>query len=57
MRAHCEDPLDEISYSKSVPQAPTNLTSTDWRNLADEWNLALYMNSGLTNSNASRDRI
>jgi len=57
MRAHCEDPLDEVSYSRSVPDAPTNAASTDWRNLADEWNLALYMNSGLSNANASRDRI
>lgn len=57
MRAHCEDPLDEASYSRHFPEAPNNNTSGDWRNLADEWNLALYLNSGLVNANASRDRI
>ncbi|KAM7209173.1 hypothetical protein V8F20_000511 [Naviculisporaceae sp. PSN 640] len=57
MRAHCEDPLDDANYSRRFPKAPNNNTSGDWRNLADEWNLALYLNSGLTNANASRDRI
>ncbi|KAK3325480.1 hypothetical protein B0H66DRAFT_125301 [Apodospora peruviana] len=57
MRAHCEDPLDPVSYAKSSPDAPSNFTSTDWRNLADGWNLALFMNSGANNANASRDRI
>ncbi|KAK4219288.1 hypothetical protein QBC37DRAFT_469498 [Rhypophila decipiens] len=57
LRAHCEDDSDEASYQKHGPHMDPNQTSRDWRNLADEWNLALYLNSGLVNANASRDRI
>ncbi|KAK3327802.1 hypothetical protein B0T19DRAFT_174293 [Cercophora scortea] len=57
MSAYCEDPNDPVSYLRSVPGAPSNHTSTDWRWLADEWQLSLYLNSGMSNANASRDRI
>ncbi|KAK3945909.1 hypothetical protein QBC46DRAFT_402992 [Diplogelasinospora grovesii] len=57
MRAHCEDKGDLTSYLNSVPDAPANSTSADWRNLADEWHFALDINSGYSNGNASRDRM
>lgn len=56
MSANCEDESDPVSYRKSVPDAVES-DEADWKWLADAWQLAIYMNSGLTTLNASRDRI
>lgn len=56
MSANCEDEHDPVSYRKSVPDAVES-DESDWKWLAEAWQLAIYMNSGLTTLNASRDRI
>lgn len=56
MSANCEDEHDPVSYRKSVPGA-VELDESDWKWLAQSWQLAIYMNSGLTTLNSSRDRI
>ncbi|KAK3351054.1 hypothetical protein B0H65DRAFT_107185 [Neurospora tetraspora] len=56
MSANCEDEHDLVSYRKSVPDAVES-DEADWKWLAQSWQLAIYMNSGLTTLNASRDRI
>jgi len=57
MLAHCDDENDEDSYLHSVPDAPEAFPQRDWKDLVDAWQLSLFMNAGLTNSNASRDLI
>ncbi|KAK0635623.1 hypothetical protein B0T17DRAFT_624359 [Bombardia bombarda] len=58
MRAHCEDPDDSVAYMRSVPNAPNpGMPQHDWRDVADEWGLALYMDSGSLDGQASKDRI
>ncbi|KAK3403451.1 hypothetical protein B0T20DRAFT_26634 [Sordaria brevicollis] len=56
MTANCEDERDAVSYRKSVLDAEEH-DQSDWKWLADAWQLAIYMNSGLKTRNASRDRI
>ncbi|KAL0465503.1 hypothetical protein QR685DRAFT_131227 [Neurospora intermedia] len=56
MSVNCEDEHDPVSYRKSVPGA-VELDESDWKWLAQSWQLAIYMNSGLTTLNSSRDRI
>ncbi|TVY73150.1 hypothetical protein LSUE1_G006034 [Lachnellula suecica] len=55
LEALCEDPTDKMAYSKSTTDAPT-VKSTDWRNVAAGWMLAVSLNTGITNSNASTSR-
>lgn len=56
LASHCEDPNDDMAYLRSVPDAPTD-RSTDWRNLAQEWALAMSMNGGISDSNTSTARL
>ncbi|KAI1270373.1 hypothetical protein F5Y18DRAFT_421866 [Xylariaceae sp. FL1019] len=59
MRAHCEDPEDANAYSRIHPEdtAAVPIPSGDWKNLANEWTLAINLNAGTSNSNASNARI
>ncbi|KAI0156766.1 hypothetical protein GGR57DRAFT_70286 [Xylariaceae sp. FL1272] len=59
MRAHCEDPEDANAYKRVHPEdtAAIPVPSGDWKNLAREWTLAINLNAGLSNSNASNARI
>jgi hypothetical protein len=53
---HTEDESDDMAYSRSTPDAPS-VRNSDWRNVASQWMLSTSMNAGLTNSNASINRI
>ncbi|KAI0908597.1 hypothetical protein F4823DRAFT_486009 [Ustulina deusta] len=55
MKARCEDPDDLNAYGR-VSESGTSLApvpSRDWRNMADEWQLAINLNGGAQNNNAS----
>lgn len=52
----CEDPNDDQAYIRSVENAPV-IKSTDWRNVASEWALALSLNDGTVNANSSTARL
>ncbi|KAH8805016.1 hypothetical protein F5884DRAFT_439238 [Xylogone sp. PMI_703] len=52
LESHCEDPKDHMAYSRSVSDAPI-IWNTDWRNVEQEWTLALSFNDGISNANAS----
>lgn len=52
----CEDPNDEIAYSKSVDPHPETL-QPDYRNIISDWALSLSLNSGVSNDNASISRL
>jgi hypothetical protein len=45
-----------MSYSKSVPDPPTNI-QVDFKEVMVDWMFAMSMNTGITNSNASISRI
>lgn len=56
LESHCEDPSDKVAYNRSTPAAPSPL-STDYRNVASQWLLALSLNTGISNANASSSRL
>ncbi len=56
MQSNCDDPADDDRYDRTYPDAPTD-PSHDWKNLANEWRLAIDLNGGLTKNNASNARI
>lgn len=45
-----------MAYDKSVPNVSLTY-NTDWRNVAQEWMLALSLNTGLSNGNSSTSRM
>ncbi|KAI1303487.1 hypothetical protein F5Y03DRAFT_186901 [Xylaria venustula] len=55
MKARCEDPSDKNAYEQAYPEAKNlaPIPSKDWWNLMNEWQLAIDLNGGSTNSNAS----
>ncbi|KAF4632719.1 hypothetical protein G7Y89_g5404 [Cudoniella acicularis] len=57
LESHCEDPDDPMAYSKSVQGAPSNIHSNDYRNVASQAILALSLNTGISNANASNARL
>ncbi|KAK5629044.1 hypothetical protein RRF57_004759 [Xylaria bambusicola] len=59
MKARCEDPNDKNSYIRTVPEgtSSTPILSVDWVNTADEWRLAINLNGGTQNNNASNAHI
>ncbi|KAI1424132.1 hypothetical protein F5Y12DRAFT_472510 [Xylaria sp. FL1777] len=59
MEARCEDPNDQNAFERVSPEG-TNLApmpSGDWLNMANEWQLAIDLNGGAQNSNASNARV
>jgi hypothetical protein len=56
LEANCEDPLDNMAYDKSLPAAPVTRWP-DWKNVGSEWLLALALNTGISNANASNARL
>jgi hypothetical protein len=62
LESHCEDDSDKLAYIKSTPTAPLpgqqNFKfSTDYRNVGSQWQLALSLNTGISNANASSSRL
>ncbi|GAP84675.1 hypothetical protein SAMD00023353_1102160 [Rosellinia necatrix] len=57
MKAHCEDVSDPNAYWRTNPSPGPPEPSGDWRGLAKEWGLAINLNGGTQNNNASNARI
>lgn len=53
---NCEDPNDEIAYSKSVDPHP-EVVQPDFRNIVSQWAFTLSLNTGVSNGNASISRL
>ncbi|KAG5979286.1 hypothetical protein E4U55_005339 [Claviceps digitariae] len=54
MRAICEDPQDVNAYYRSYPQGQTwPPPAKDWKSVAQLWRLALDLNGGTRNNNAT----
>lgn len=59
MKARCEDPDDLNAYGR-VSESGTSLApvpSRDWRNMADEWQLAINLNGAYKTSRARSLRL
>ncbi|TAQ87051.1 hypothetical protein B7494_g4637 [Chlorociboria aeruginascens] len=56
LQSHCEDPEDTMAYSKSVLDAPIS-RNKDYAAVISQWALALSLNTGITNANASIARL
>lgn len=57
LESHCEDPADGTAYNRSRPNAPNRIVQPDWSRVAAEWALALALNDGIDNANASSARL
>ena len=57
MESHCDDAHNELAYSKSEPKANSGIYNQDWVNVASEWALALSMDAGITDGDASNVRL
>lgn len=57
LNSHCDDPKNALAYSKSQPKAPEGFISADWSPIATEWALALSLNAGITDGDASNARL
>ncbi|KAG6009018.1 hypothetical protein E4U21_003349 [Claviceps maximensis] len=57
MRAICEDPLDTNAYYRSYSHAQQwPAPAKDWKSVAQVWRLALDLNGGTRNNNATNAR-
>lgn len=56
LKTTCNDPNDDMIYSKSEPDPPTNI-QTDFRDILTDWVYSMSLNTGVSNGNASIGRI
>lgn len=56
LTARCNDSNNPLAYDKSVQNAVTSWNK-DWRNVAQDWILAMSLNTGLSNANSSTARL
>lgn len=57
LESHCEQANDKMAYNRSVDNAPLSPMQADYRNVGSQWLLALALNTGITNANASSGRL
>lgn len=57
LNSHCEDPTDSLAYAKSEPKAPNGMWISDWRTVASQWALAISLNAGIFDGDASNARL
>ncbi|KAL2054644.1 hypothetical protein ABVK25_004947 [Lepraria finkii] len=46
LTSNCEDPDDELPYSRSHPDATSGVTNQDWRDVAAQWAVSTSLNGG-----------
>ncbi|KAJ5107542.1 hypothetical protein N7456_004217 [Penicillium angulare] len=57
LSTHCEDTFNDLQYNRHDPSFIEGEWSSDWKNVATEWANALSLGSGITNSQASNERL
>lgn len=58
LSVHCDnDRENTIPYLESEPLAPLSVWNKDWKDVGSQWALALALNDGISNSNASISRL
>ena len=53
----CNDPMDELAYSRTVPNATDGVWIPDWAAVGTEWGEAISLGVGVSNGNASNARL
>ncbi|KAJ5714097.1 uncharacterized protein N7483_011278 [Penicillium malachiteum] len=54
---NCEDSSNKLQYDKQVSNFVEGDWSSDWKNVANDWATALNLGSGITDSDASNERL
>lgn len=57
LSSKCEDPDDDLAYSRYHPEATSGVTSQDWRDVAAQWAVSMSLNGGISDSQASIARL
>ena len=57
MTARCNDPNDHLAYHRSHPSATTGVTNSNWTVGAGRWAVAVSLNAGITDNQASNARL
>lgn len=57
LTSNCEDPDDEMAYSKSHPDATSGITNQDWRDVAAQWAVSTSLSGGVSDDEASNARL
>ncbi len=57
MYTHCEDSHNRLAYGRSQPSATSGVYNKGWRDVAAQWGIALSLNAGVTDGQASNARL
>ena len=57
IQTHCEDTDNRLTYSKSHPEAKSGIYIQNWRDVAAQWAIALSLNAGINDGQASNARL
>ncbi|KAK3176118.1 hypothetical protein OEA41_007440 [Lepraria neglecta] len=57
LTSNCEDPDDELAYSRSHPDATSGVTNQNWRDVAAQWAVSTSLNGGVSDDDASNARL
>lgn len=57
LESRCGDDRDALAYSKSDPKATNGVLNKDWINIGWDWALALALDAGSNDANASLPRL
>lgn len=57
LQSRCDDPTNDLAYSRSYPNATNGVLSSDWINVAISWATSLSLNAGISDGKASNARL
>lgn len=57
MQSHCNDPRNEMTYSRAHPEATSGVYNADWVNVVNQWAVTLSLGAGLSDDFASNARL
>ncbi|KAJ5587733.1 uncharacterized protein N7459_003498 [Penicillium hispanicum] len=57
LSSKCENKTNPLQYNRQHPSFAEGVWSVDWKNIASEWASALNLGSGITNDQASNERL
>ncbi len=57
LSSHCENSTNTFQYNRKVENFTEGAWDGDWKNVASEWASSLSLGSGITNAQASNERL
>lgn len=57
LKSRCEDPSNELQYSRRQPGFIEGTWEADWKNIASEWGSSLSLGAGISDGGASNARL